>query len=175
MRRAVIVFLIATICSLHLAAGVAQAGRLRVTPTTQAEGNEIVITGKTGCRKAAGVHIRSLLRDGRRAIKSGKVPVKRNGTFSTTRRVRTTAVGTRAKNFTIVSHCRSARGQRSGSATLRVLPFTGLPVLPQLLVGVALMGSGVAMVRGDRRAGASGRRRRRSTKPLRAIAMGADG
>lgn len=175
MRRALIVLLIATICSLHLAAGVAQAGRLRVTPRTQAEGNEIVITGKTGCRKRFGVHIRSLLKDGRRAIRSGSVPVNSNGTFSTTRRVRRTAVGTRAKNFTIVSHCRSARGQRSGRATLRVLPFTGLPVLPQLLVSVALIGTGAAMVRGDRRAGPSGRRRRRSRKPLRAIAMGADG
>jgi hypothetical protein len=175
MRRALIVLLIATICSLHLAAGVAQAGKLRVTPSTQAEGNEIVISGKTGCRKAAGVHIRSLLRGGRRAIRSGKVPVKRNGTFFMKRLVRTTAVGTEARNFTIVSHCRSPRGQRSGRATLRVLPFTGLPVLPQLLVGFALIGGGVAMVRGDRRAGTARPRRRRSRKPLRAIAVGADG
>jgi hypothetical protein len=169
MRRVVIVLLIAAISWLQPAADVAKAGRLRVTPGEARETREVQILGQTGsrCRKAAGVRIRSLRIGARRAITPGKVEVASDGRYSMTRRVRKSAVVHRARTYTIVGVCRTAAGlRRSGTAKLRVLPFSGLPVLPQLLVGFGLIGGGAALLRADGRHGASGRRRKLSNKPL---------
>jgi hypothetical protein len=169
MRRALIVLLIAATCWLQPAGGVAEAGRLRVTPDRAAEGDRVGITGQTGsrCRKASGVRIRSLRNHGRKAIRPGKVAVAGDGRYSMARPVLRSAVGSRASTYTIVGVCRTAGGlRRTGTTKLRVLPFSGLPVLPQLLVGFGLIGGGAALLRGDRRAGASGRRRKLSNKPL---------
>lgn len=154
MRRTVILLVMATMLSLHLATGVANAkGTISVGPNPQGELNTVTISGKTGCRKKGGVHVRSHVHQKerwRRAIKGRVLKIHKKGRFRGDFTVRSTAVGDSAYHYPIVSHCKSARGKASGKTYLWVLPFTGLPVLPQLLVGIGLLASGAAMVRGGR-------------------------
>jgi hypothetical protein len=169
MRRAVLVLLIAAISWLQPAADVAKAGTLRVSPDEAGETEKVTMLGKTGrlCKKPKGVAIASLPIGSRKAIAPGKVAVASDGSYSLKRRIRKSAVVSRDRTFTIIGVCQTSKGlRRSGTAKLRVLPFSGLPVLPQLLVGFGLVGGGAALLRVDRRRGASGRRRKLSNKPL---------
>jgi hypothetical protein len=176
MRRTLVVLLVATTCSLQFTAGVAQAGTLKVSDKTPTEGHMVEITGTTGCNKRAGIYLRSSPRSVKTstgnkvgfAIMPRNVGIRSNGAFSTTRRIRETSVASDKLDYLIVSSCKNAKGQRSGKYKITVLPFTGLPVLPQLLAGLGLIGSGTGLLRCSRRAGASGSRRRRSIKAARA-------
>jgi hypothetical protein len=158
MRRTVILLVMATILSLHLAAGVANAGTLKVKPNPQRESGPsgartVTISGTTGCPMAGRVHVRSHIHSPgstRRAIKGRKLEIRSDGSFKGDFTVRSTAVGLNRHHYPLVSHCGSAGGARSGKTYLWVLPYTGLPVLPQLLGGVGLIASGAVMVRRGR-------------------------
>jgi hypothetical protein len=170
MRRTVILLVMATMLSLHLATGVANAkGTISVGPNPQGELNKVTISGKTGCRKKGGVHVRSHVHDKepwRRAIKGRVLKIHTKGKFKGVFTVRSTAVGDSAYHYPIVSHCKWARGKASAKTHLWVLPFTGIPVLPQLLGGVGLIASGAAMVRRGR-TGPRNRPRRRTGRRFR--------
>jgi hypothetical protein len=177
VRRPIIVVVMVTIGCLLLGLGPAEAGTLKVRPPRRGPGGTVTFSGTTGCRPK--VYLSSQARGHIKAINptSANVrrrPGRRTGTFGKNVTIRKQAKVRKDTPFTIVSRCKN--GKRSGHVIL-TLARTGLPVLPQLLVGFGLIGSGVAMLRGDRRAGTSRprRRRRRSRKPLWAIGMGADG
>jgi hypothetical protein len=171
VRRPIIVVVMVTIGCLLLGLGPAEAGTLKVRPPRRGPGGTVTFSGTTGCRPK--VYLSSQARRHIKAINPTSANVRRRtGTFGKNVTIRKQAKVRKDTPFTIVSRCKN--GKRSGHVIL-TLAKTGLPVLPQLLVGFGLIGSGVAMLRGDRRAGTSRPRRRRSRKPLRAIAIGADG
>jgi hypothetical protein len=175
MRRTVILLVMATILSLHLAVGVANAGTLKVKPNPQSESGPsgaktVTISGTTGCSKAGDVYVRSLIHSPgskRRAITGRPLPIESDGSFKGGFTVRSTAVGIKRHHYPLVSTCGSAGGDPSGKTYLWVLPYTGLPVLPQLLGGVGLIASGAAMVRRGR----TGPRNRPRTATLTSVSL----
>jgi hypothetical protein len=153
MRRKLPVLVMVTIAFSCLGAQVAEAGELwvRDKDNPAVEGQKVHIAGRTGCKGR--VWIRSTTwKPGklkRKAI-SRKHPRVRNGSFKATAYVRRDAVyDNRQHTYLLRSRCND--GTKSGETHLTVLPFTGLPVLPQALVAMGLIGGGVALVRGGRR------------------------
>jgi hypothetical protein len=175
VRRPIIALIMMTIGCLLLGLYPAEAGTLRVRPPRRGPGGTVTFSGTTGCRPK--VYLRSKAKGSKRPINPTSTNVRRRsgrrtGTFRKDVTIRKVKVR-KDTPFTIFSSCKK-KGKPSGHVIL-TLARTGLPVLPQLLVGFGLIGSGVAMLRGDRRAGTSRPRRRRSRRPLWAIGMGADG
>src|SRR5215208_3100786 len=106
MRRTVILLVMATMVSLHLAVGVANAGTLKVKPNPQAETKPVTIWGTTGC-KTANVYVRSKIHSPgstRRAITGRPLPID-HGSFTGDFTVRSTAVGINPHHYPLVSTC----------------------------------------------------------------------
>jgi hypothetical protein len=147
MRRTVIILIVATICSLQIAVGTAEAkGKLTVRPTTQDRGRKVHISGTAGCRNPRQVYIRSDPAGPNTAIQPKTKPLNSQNNFGTSPVIRSQA---RYGTYTLVSRCPGS-GKVSATTKLR-LAHTGLPVLPQLLLGLGLIGGGAALVRGSRR------------------------
>ena len=168
MRRMFPVLVVATIAVSCLGVEVAEAGELwvREKDNPAVERQKVHIAGKTGCKGK--VWIRSATwKPGklkRKAISSKHPKVKR-GSFRAAAYVRRDAVyDNRQHTYLLRSRCDD--GRTSGETYLTVLPFTGLPVLPQLLVGMGLIGGGAALVHGGRR---PRRRARGEAGPLRLV------
>jgi hypothetical protein len=163
MRRIFTVLVMATIIFSCLGVEVAEAGKLQVKDNPAVRREKIHLWGRSGCPRS--VYIRSTTwKPGnlkRKAINSVSTPV-RDGYFYRTAFVRRDAVyDNKRHTYTLRSRC--GNGDLSGEVKLTVLPRTGLPVVPQLLLGMGLIGGGTVLLRGGRRARASdwGRRRRR--------------
>jgi hypothetical protein len=153
MRRRFPVLVMATIAFYCLGVEVAEAGKLwvRNEDNPAVEHQKVHIAGQTGCKGS--VWIRSSTwkpgKLSRKAI-SSKHPYVSKGKFKATAYVRNDAVYD-SRQYTYLLRSRCNDGRVSGETHLTVLPITGLPVLPQLLVGMGLIGGGTALVRGGRR------------------------